>query len=318
MAKIAVCIISCNTRDLLQACLLSVTQENPGEIVVVDNASQDGSPEMVEAEFPSVILRKNAHNPGYGTASNQAIAGCTAPYILLLNSDTLLEQNALEPLSKYLDQNPQVAVAGPALVGPDGKRQISCFPYPTPLELFLDTSNLTRIIGAIPVLRDRYLRTWSHTQIRSVPWVSGAALAIRRAAFEAIGGFDELFFMYSEEVDLCYRLKNEGWEIHYAPVTETTHIGGASTQQQRADMLVQFYASLAQFYRRHYSIVRFLELFLLIEFIALARLIRDRLLLLLDQDIRKRKSLSQNIVAWYRLLYGDWRKHRPDRQGLTC
>jgi N-acetylglucosaminyl-diphospho-decaprenol L-rhamnosyltransferase len=308
MAPIAVCIVNHNTRELLRACVDSVQREAPSELVVVDNASFDGSTEMVEAEFPVVSLIRNGTNLGYGAAANQAIADCTAEYVLLLNSDTILQPSALRDLSIYLHQNPQAAIVGPRIVNLDGTLQRSCFPFPTPLDISLDVSNLSQLIRYIPVLREVYLRTWSHGRVRRVPWVLGAALAIRRDAFEAVGGFDDSFFMYYEEVDLCYRLAETGWETHFAPVTDVVHVGGASTQQRRADMTVRFFASLAQFYRRHYSRVRQAELGALVACIALARLIRDSVSIRLTRDPDKRAGFAGDLTSWRRLLVGEWRE----------
>jgi GT2 family glycosyltransferase len=308
MPPIAVAIVNYNTRQDLGACLASLKLDPPSELVVVDNASTDDSVEMVRADYPWVILHANKRNLGYGSAANQAVTACHAQYVLLLNSDTILQHGALEALIHYLDENPRVAIVGPRILNLGGTLQPSCFPFPTPVDAFLDVSNLSRLVHYVPILRESYLRTWSHTQARQVPWVCGAALAIRRSAFEVVGGFDASFFMYFEEVDLCYRLACAGWEIHFAPVADVIHTGGKSTQQQRVDMTVQFFVSLAQFYRRHYSKIRMAELFILVECIALARLMRDVVALRLACDNHKRLSLAENVSAWRRLLLGHWRK----------
>ena len=307
MTEIAVGIINFNTRELLRACLTSVHQEGPSKIVVVDNASSDSSVDLVKAEFPGVVLKENQRNVGFGTAANQAIAECDEEYILLLNSDTLLQPKALQALNDYLDRYARVGVAGPRLINPDGTFQQSCYPFPTPLDVFLDVSNISRLIRLLPGLRDHYIRTWSHDRARPVPWALGAALAIRRRAAEAVNGFDESYFMYYEEADLCFRLAKAGWQTHYAPVTEVIHIGGASTRQMRSDMVVQFYTSLAQFYRRHYSKLRMAELILIIQSVAFARLLRDAILLRLAREPQRRESLAMDISAWRRLLLGEWR-----------
>jgi len=308
MPPIAVAIVNYNTRHDLGVCLASLKLESPSEVIVVDNASTDYSMEMVRADYPWVILHANKRNLGYGTAANQAITACHAQYVLLLNSDTILQHGALEALIHYLDENPRVAIVGPRILNPDGTLQPSCFPFPTPVDVFLDGSNLSRLVHYVPILRESYLRTWSHNHVRQVPWICGAALVIRRSAFEAVRGFDTSFFMYFEEVDLCYRLAHAGWQIHFAPVADVIHTGGRSTQQRRVDMTVQFFVSLAQFYRRHYSSIRLNELFILVECITLGRLIRDVVALRLAYDNRKRLSLAENVTAWRRLLLGHWRK----------
>jgi GT2 family glycosyltransferase len=302
MAPIAIAVINYNTREHLRACLATVQMERPHEVVVVDNASTDGSAEMVRVHYPSAILCANERNLGYGAAANQAIASCTAKYVLLLNSDTLLQPGALRALSAYLDLHPGAAIVGPRLVNPDGTLQASCYAFSTPLNTLLEYSTLGRLICYVPVLRSRYLRTWPHTHVRVVAWVKGAALAIRREAFEAVGGFDESFFMYFEDADLCYRLNAAGWQVHFAPVTTVRHVGGASTMQLRAEMAVQLFVNTIQFFQRHYSGIRLTELVLTMKSIVLARLIIDTVRFHITRDACKRAKIAEDVAAWQRAL----------------
>ena len=311
MTTIAVVIVNHNTCQHLQACLASIQLERPSEVVVVDNASSDGSVEMVQAVYPWVRLYANRTNPGYGTAANQAIASCTAQYVLLLNSDTLLQLGALEALSSYLDQHRRAAIVGPRLVTLDGTLQPSCYPFPTPLHTLLENSTFAIQLGRllrryVPVLRRLYLRTWPHNYARIVPWVKGAAIAIRREAFDAVGGFDESFFMYFEDTDLCYRLEAAGWQVHFAPVTTMVHIGNASTTQYRADMAVQLRASTVQFYQRHSSTIRLAEVVMIVKCLMLAKWIGGTLRLCFTRDASKRIEIAEDINASQRVLLGHW------------
>jgi GT2 family glycosyltransferase len=303
---IAVVVISYNTRQQLDACLGTIFAAKPCEVIVVDNASSDGSVEMIAANYPEVVLYANTQNCGYGAAANQAIASCKADYVLLLNSDTRLEPGALRSLTSYLDQNPRTAIVGPRLVRANGTLQRSCLPFPTPLSLLLRESALTNLLRAIPVLRERYLLTWSHSYPRVVPWVIGAALAIRREAFQAVGGFDEAFFMYYEEVDLCYRLHAAGWQVHFAPVTNVVHIGEASTDRHRAEMAVQLYASLNHFYRQHYSSRHMQRLRIVKTYIMLRNIVRDRLHLHRVCASQDHARLVENLAVWKHVLLTDW------------
>ncbi len=131
---------------------------------------------------------------------------------------------------------------------------------------------------------------------------------MRREAFEMVGGFDESFFLYYEEADLCYRLQKLGWQVHFAPVTEITHFGAASTCQRNGDMKVQLFSSLMQFYRKHYTRTDRAELAVLIESVALARFVRDLISLRVTADLERRTELESNISAWRRLLRGHWRR----------
>jgi N-acetylglucosaminyl-diphospho-decaprenol L-rhamnosyltransferase len=305
----AVVVVSYNTRDLLSACLDSVLAQGPSEIVVVDNASIDGSSEMVAERFPSVILLVNPTNVGFGRAANQGIRACAAPYVLLLNSDTLAFPGTLEALSTYLDGHPTAAVIGPRLLNPSGSQQASERAFPTPLDLALDWSHVYGLVACTP-LRGRFARTRSQDRDRQVEWIVGAALAIRRTAFDVVGGFDQSFFMYFEEVDLCYRLRQAGWDVHFTPIASVAHVGGASTRQQRTEMIVQFFASLSRFYEHHYTARRQRWLTVMVPVVAVARLARDVARWRLSHDPDLRRVVRGDIATWLRLLRGQWRNQR--------
>jgi len=305
---VAVVIVNYNTREFLRSCLATVQLEAPSEVVVVDNASSDGSVEMVQADYPWAVLYANKTNLGYGAAANQAIARCTAKHVLLLNSDTLLPVGALQALSTYLDRHPRAAIVGPRLVNSDGTLQASCFPFPGTFSWLLDNDDLCWLSRHIPILRNRLLRTWPHTYARIVPWVKGAALMIRRQAFEEVGGFDDSFFLYFEETDLCHRLSTAGWEIHFAPIATIVHAGEASTVQRAADMTVQLVASNMKFCRQHYSRTWFAGLAMIMKITILARLIRDTIRTQIERDPSKRARIAADVAAWQRVLLG----HSPD------
>jgi GT2 family glycosyltransferase len=302
----AVVVVSYNTRDLLSRCLDSILAERPPRVVVVDNASSDASSEMVAGRFPSVTLLSNTTNIGFGQAANQGIRACAAAYVLLLNCDTVVLPGALEALSDYLDQHPRAAVIGPRLLNPSGSNQASERSFPTPLDLALDWSHAYDLVGCTP-LRDLFARTRPQDRAHQVAWIVGAALGIRRAAFETVSGFDRSFFMYFEEVDLCYRLRRAGWDIHFAPVASVMHVGGASTRQQRTDMIVQFFDSLGRFYDRHCTAGQRRWLTIMVPTLALARLARDVTRWGLAHDPDARRIVRGDIAGWLRLLRGQWR-----------
>jgi GT2 family glycosyltransferase len=299
---IAIVIVNHNTCTHLKHLLETAMEEGATEIVVVDNASTDQSVEMVRHNFPSVITFSNTNNLGYGAAANQGILHCSAPYVLLLNSDTCLQRGCLKALSSYLDNHLRAAIVGPRLINPEGLLQPSCFPFPTLLPLFLQESRLEHLIGLIPLVRDHYLRTWLHIYSRVVPWILGAALAIRREAFEEIGGFDTSFYMYAEEVDLCYRLAKSGWETHFTPDATIVHEGGASTRQHRATMSVHFFISILHFYRKHYPKISQHGLVFMMKVIILARWLRDLVRLRLTSDHEQQDAITQNLIAWQYIL----------------
>jgi GT2 family glycosyltransferase len=312
---IAVCIINYNTGDLLRECLHSVLAQNADEIVVVDNASADCSVEMMKGEFPSIPLIALQKNIGYGAASNRGIEKCCSEQIVLLNADTRMKPGSLQALRNYLDDNPQAAIIGPRILNPDGTLQTSCFHFPTPLHIFLYISGLYRSIPRLPILKQHTLQKMTSESARPVPWILGAALAFRRETFERLGGFDETFFMYFEEVDLCYRLFSQGKQIHFVPGAEIIHVGGGSTTQKRAWSYIQFFASLAQFYRKHYSKPLLTKMVFTVKAVAFFKLVHDFLLLKITGDTTQQSTLAVDLDIHRELLIGQW--HRGSNVGTT-
>jgi len=307
MSDIAVAVISYNTRDHLRRCLASVTEDGGREVVVADNGSTDGSIAMVGREFPTAVVVLDESNPGYGGAANTAIAKCRSSYVLLLNSDTILSRGTLDALRRYLDEHPRAAIVGPRLRNPDGTLQRSIHQFPTPLVTLLDYSWLGPLVGVVPGLRKLYLASASHQRGRAVPWVTGAALAIRKSAFDAVGGFDPSFFMYYEEVDLSYRLFRAGWETHFTPSADVTHVGGASTSQQRAPMYAQQIAAAMQYSKRHHSPFAVRRTALALRFGLACRLAGDTARLSMARDSTRRRRLEGNIASLRSMLRGQWR-----------
>jgi N-acetylglucosaminyl-diphospho-decaprenol L-rhamnosyltransferase len=291
---LSVAIVNFNTRGLLQSCIESV-QGQGASVLVFDNASSDGSVEMVRTQFPWVELYVSGRNIGFGAAANELIRRSTSQAVLLLNSDTIVESGAIQSLCRYLDEHPRAAIIGPRLANPNGTLQPSCFPYPGTFRWLLDNDVMSRLARFFPILRERSYRAWSHKRVRIVPWVKGAALVIRKSAFEEIGGFDESFFMFHEETDLCRRCTLAGWDVCFVPGATVVHVGSASTDQCRAEMAFQLFSSTLQFHSKHYGPIRCGFLKLLWGSIVLGRYIRAYARLLMssgsDQD-RLKADLS--------------------------
>ena len=306
MRSRGVYIVNHDTRDLLRRCLRSVLAEGPDEIVVADSASADGSAEMVAAEFPSVTLLRLEDNLGYGGAANRAVGIGRADDILLLNADTVVEAGALEALFARLDGDERPAVLGPRISDPDGSPQTSCFHFPTPLHVFLYLSGIHRWIPRMPVVRRWTLQGVPGDSPLEVPRVLGAALAFRRDAFLSLGGFDEAFFMYFEEVDLCYRLRGAGGHVLFVPSARIVHQGGASTERRPVEMGIRFFTSLARFYRKHYSRPAFARLARVVRFFATLRWARGLVLLRFVRDEARRNELENDLTIHRSLAGGRW------------
>jgi N-acetylglucosaminyl-diphospho-decaprenol L-rhamnosyltransferase len=306
VGSIAVVVVSFNTRDRLDACLESVLDERPSSVVVVDNASTDGSADSVRTRHPDVLLQANTVNVGYGAAANRGVAACAEPYVVLLNADTRLREGALAALGAELDEHESVAVVAPRLLNEDGTIQGSCFQFPAPLETTLRTTFLGSVVDRIPRLRHRYRYAYSPDAPQRVPWALGAALAIRREAFTTAGGFDESFFLYSEEVDLCYRLAVSGWETRFTPSAEVVHAGGASTDERAVEMEVLRYAATRRFYRKHYGRAARSALALLVSYRMLHNLCRDRARLSFGGGANERAALNDRLAVWRGVLREAW------------
>ena len=297
--SISIAVVNYNTRELLRACLQSAAREST-ELLVFDNASTDGSVQMVNNEFPHALLYASKSNIGFGSAGNALIRASRAPFVLLLNSDSIVEPGALERLARYLNDQPRTGLAGPRLVNPDGSLQRSCYPFPGSLRWAADNDVICQF-QPIRGLRNWSYRTWSYDSERVVPWVKGAAMAIRKSAFEQVGGFDTSYFMYYEEADLCYRLKEAGWEVRYAPVSTIKHVGGASTDRVRTEMQIQLWTSTLRFHQLHYSPFRCRILAVVWRLIILTRWLRDRVRLITARAKHKPR-IEKDFAAWSYIL----------------
>ena len=306
MSAMAVAVVNYNTREQLRACLASVLEDDGHDVVVADNGSTDGSLEMLRDEYPTVRVIVNRANPGYGAASNAAIAATSSDYVLLLNSDAILQPGALDALCSHLDTHPRSGLVGPRLLNVDGTLQRSVHQFPSPLVTLLDYSWVGLVVGHVPGLRTLYLASDSHRVAKRVPWVTGAALAIRRAAFDAVGGFDPAFFMYYEEVDLSYRLAAAGWETHFTPSANVVHVGGASTSQRRDAMYAQQIAAAIQYSQRHHSRAAVALTRWVLRFSLASRLAGDTVRLTVSRDDADRRRLAENISMLRQMVRGPW------------
>lgn len=261
MPDLAIIIVNYKARNLLRDCLRSILA-NGGvsyRIFVVDNASNDGSVEMVRQEFPDVVLQALDRNIGYGPANNlgirMALADSIPPrYILLLNPDTALPADALTQMVAFLETHPEVGAVGPKLVRPDGSLDLACRrSFPTPEVSFYRILGLSKMFPKSRRFARYNLTYLDPDHLTEVDSLVGACMLLRREALEQIGLFDETFFMYGEDLDLCYRLKQHGWKVFYNPVVTVLHYKGESSRQNSARANYEFYRAMLLFHRKHYA-----------------------------------------------------------------
>ncbi len=262
---VSIVIVSFNTQNVLRECLQSVYREVGPlrvQIIVVDNASTDGSPVMIQQEFPNVVLILSEVNLGFGRANNLGFEAVRGRYVVLLNSDAFLTEGSLERSVAHMDASPRAGLGGGRLVGRDGSMQPSARMFPTVLN---DLIVLSGLAAKFPQSRffGRFDRTWANEgEAAEVDWVPGAYSIIRAEALAAAGPFDPRFFLYYEEVDLCMRIKQKGYSIWYWPDISVVHIGGESSRQisslelsrTGAQLTLWRMRSTLLYYRKHHGL----------------------------------------------------------------
>ena len=263
---ISVIIVNYNVRDFLSNALTSLFRALEGltsEVFVVDNASDDGSVELIKKEFPQVQLIANRGNAGFAKANNQALARSTGRYILLINPDTLVQEDTVRVLMEYFNGNNIAGMAGCKILNPDGTLQLACRrSFPTPWNAFTKTFGLSSLFPHSKLFA-RYNLTYLDPDVTvEVDAVSGSFMMIRREVYEKIGGLDEKFFMYGEDLDWCYRVQQAGWKVMYVPATSIIHYKGESTKRSDIDELKIFYNAMRLFVRKHHAGSPFFEWFI--------------------------------------------------------
>ncbi len=255
---LSVCIVNWNTRDFLRECLTALLRFPPVigemEIIVVDNASGDGSAEMVAAEFPSVLFIAATANLGYAEGNNLALKRATGDALLLLNPDVVVHPDSLTRAFEFAASHPNLGAFGCRLVGTDGRTQPSLRSFPDPGPVLWEYLGLSRLFPKSRVF-GAYRMTWfDYESVIEADQPMGSFLWISRAAYERVGGLDPQFPIFFNEVDWCRRAKREfGFPIYYTPDVVVTHYGGGSTRQVKPSMVRESHRSLLRFYDKHYS-----------------------------------------------------------------
>jgi GT2 family glycosyltransferase len=252
--KVSIIIVNWNTRELLRQCLQSVYDETtvPFEVFVVDNASSDGSADMVRQNFPQVHLIANDQNRGFAAANNQAIPLARGEYILLLNPDTKVLDHAIDKMVNYMDGHPEVGACASKLLNGDGTLQKSVGNFYSFWRTLLENRLIPMLFPNSKVLSKKLVAFWDHSTVREIDWARGAVLMVRKSIVEKIGLLDEQFYIYGEEVDWCWRIKETGAKIVYIPDAVIIHYGKAASSQRHVEMFIQNYKSFYIFLKKHY------------------------------------------------------------------
>ena len=257
---LSIIIISFNTRETTLKCLRSVFDNLDGvivEVIVVDNASTDGSADAITREFPQVVLMRNAENAGFGAANNLAMQQAKGDDFLLLNSDAFLTPGALPAMLQALHEKPDIGLVGPRLLNADGTLQRSCYRFPSPGVAWREALWISAVAPPTSIFGD--YRRWGHDQPFYPEWVIGACMMLRRSVYEKVGGFDAGFFMYAEETDWQKRMRAEGWKIVFTPAAQVNHLGGASGADDKPKINKYFFESGDYYYRKHHGVAGMLS-----------------------------------------------------------
>jgi len=256
MTDVSIIVVAWNVRKLLYDCLKSVYDQTEGvdfEVIYVDNASEDGSVDMVKSEFPQVKIIENSQNEGFIKANNQAIQIAQGRYVLLLNSDTIVLDNAIEKIVKFADAHPEAGVVGCKVLNPDGTLQRNCFMYPSVLNMFLFATHLYKIFPKSRFFGRERMTWWDFDYVSEVETICGSCSLVQKKAVEQVGLMDEAYFVYGDDPDWCYRFKKNGWKIMFTPEPRIIHYGGQTTKRLPDKFLLQLYGAKLIFIKKHKS-----------------------------------------------------------------
>lgn len=253
--RVSIVIVNWKTPRLLAACLESVyadPRSSDFEVWVVDNASGDGSVEMVREKFPQVLLVANDENVGFSRGCNQVIPNTAGQYVLLLNPDAVVKDNGASRMADYLDQNPDCGACGPKVLNMDGTLQLACRrSFPDPAAAFFRITYLSRLFPKNPLFA-RYNLTFANPDdILEVDALSGSCMMVRRSVISKIGLLDEDIFMFGEDIDWCWRIKQAGYKVIYLPEAVVYHYHGAASRLRPVGATINLHKGMEVFYRKH-------------------------------------------------------------------
>ncbi len=266
MKDLSIIIVNYNVKEFLKNLLHSIkkaSQNLDTEIIVVDNASDDGSVEMLQEKFPDVKLIANEENLGFGKANNLGLKLAQGKYILLINPDTLVAEDTFDELIRFFESHPDAGMVGCKILNPDGTLQLACRrSFPGPWTSFTKVTGLSALFPKSKLFARYNLTYLDENQTYEVDAISGSFMMMRKEVYEKVGGFDEQFFMYGEDLDLCYRIQKAGYKIYYVHTTQIIHYKGESTKRSSLDETKVFYKAMHLFVKKHLSTSFLVELIL--------------------------------------------------------
>ena len=302
---LSVIIVNYNVRAFLENALVALRESMKridGEVFVVDNASDDGSVEMLRQKFPGIRSIVNPRNLGFAAANNIALRQCRGEYILLLNPDTLVQEDTMESMIDFLQNHPDVGLAGCKILNPDGTLQLACRrTFPRPWVAFSKIVGLSALFPRSKLFGKYNLTYLDAADVNEVDAVSGSFMFLRRKVYEEVGGLDEQFFMYGEDLDWCYRIKEAGWKIFYIPSTQIIHYKGESLKRSDIDEVRVFYQAMKIFARKHFHRGFFFDVL-----ITIGISLREVIAFLAKSAKPLRAALLDFVIINISLVLGEW------------
>lgn len=253
---VSIIILSWNTRQMLGQCIESIYKSINNityEIIVVDNASSDGSTEFIEKKFPQVRLIKNKENLGFAKANNIGIRVSICRYVSLINSDVIVQDGCIEKLVEFMDKNPSAGLAGPRILNPNGSLQVSCRHFPSLWNNLCQVLGFNKLFPKSVFFSEPFMKYWSHDETRKIDALSGCFWMVRREALDEVGLLDEDFFFYGEDIDWCRRFHNAGWNVVFYPGAEAIHYHGASSSNAPVRFYIEMQKADLQYWRKHHG-----------------------------------------------------------------
>lgn len=257
MVDLSIIIVNYNVKEYLKNLLNSIKKSSPNilkEIIVIDNASDDGSVDLIKEKFPDIILIENKTNLGFGKANNQGLKIAKGKFLLIINPDTLVAEDTFAKMIDFFNENPLAAMAGCKILNPDGTLQLACRrSFPRPWIAFTKVTGLSSLFPKSKIFAQYNLTYKDENQTYEVDAISGSFMMLRKEVYDTVGGFDEQFFMYGEDLDFCYRIQNAGFKIFYVHTTQIIHYKGESTKRSSLDETKIFYQAMHIFVKKHFS-----------------------------------------------------------------
>lgn len=298
---LSIVIVSWNVRDYLKACIESIYKHTKGinfEVIVVDNASSDGSVNMVRKFFPEVEIITNKYNAGFSKANNQAIKVSKGKYIATVNPDTLLIEDIFNPMISFLEMHNDIGIIGPKILNADREsiQYVCARKFPNPYFDLIDNLKLDRVFPRL--FSGIYIANWDHKTSRYIELLSGACMMIRRKAIDDIGLFDENQFMYADDIDFCKRMIKFGWKIYYYADVSLIHYGGESSKKIKAFTNIKMLESKNYYYLKHHGKIYSLTFCLLIMFLNMGKYVWRKILRDRKEQVIELLEIYKTTIAW--------------------